>query len=229
MRTAGFGLSAETSTRGVLPIRSSTLGGRHARLDLAAATYAPPPATAGRIVTCRPSGDLGVELVQVAHVVVVEIDVDELVELAVPGERAGRPSPGYSACRASRTSPMVAPSTLTDRCPAGMLAQHGFGRFDFGHGPPSGKVDYFRSDTNGPRSAPRPTEPPSTDPVRTHRRPPRGAARRARSASRGPVPGRHRWARDRHRYGCGSGTRPITAALGLGRPVDAQVLPGSIS
>ena len=47
-----------------------------------------PPATAGMIETVLAVGDLGVEAVEVAHVVVVDEHVDELAQAAVVVEQA---------------------------------------------------------------------------------------------------------------------------------------------
>ena len=73
MRTSGFGDSWCTPTSGVSPISprmSSYFGTRQ------------PPATAGRIESDVAVGELGVEAVEVADVVVVLVDVDELVQAA---------------------------------------------------------------------------------------------------------------------------------------------------
>src|SRR5438445_9448730 len=80
MRTPGLGLSVESSTSGVSPIRSRT--------DRRTVT-APAPLPAGDGGQDRDHvvvGDLGVELLQVPDVVVVAVDVDELVHGAVVGE-----------------------------------------------------------------------------------------------------------------------------------------------
>src|SRR5947208_4315964 len=79
MRTAGLGLSSLSSTRGVFPIRSRT--------DRWTVTSAPLPSGDGRqdrdhVVV----GDLGVELLEIPHVVVVAVHVDELVDAAVIGD-----------------------------------------------------------------------------------------------------------------------------------------------
>src|SRR5438105_11389359 len=79
MRTAGLGLSSVSSTSGVLPIRSRT--------DRWTATVAPSAPGDGRqdrdhVVV----GDLGVELLEIPHVVVVAVHVDELVDAPVVGD-----------------------------------------------------------------------------------------------------------------------------------------------
>ena len=66
------------STSGVLPIRS-----RHRRV---AAVIAQPPATAGRIDTSAPSATGVSRPCEVAHVVVVDVDVHELVQRPVVGQ-----------------------------------------------------------------------------------------------------------------------------------------------
>src|SRR3954451_6293866 len=78
MRTFGLGLSSLTSRSGVLPIRSRTLakeatcGRLPSRLDGAAGHGRQD----GDLVVVA---DLGVQALQVAHVVVADVDVDELV------------------------------------------------------------------------------------------------------------------------------------------------------
>ena len=75
MRTSGFGLSAWMPTSGVLPMRSRTL-------SCFTGAAGQPPATAGRIDTTSRVCDRRVELLEVADVVVVDVDVDELVQRA---------------------------------------------------------------------------------------------------------------------------------------------------
>src|SRR3954452_12372707 len=73
-RTLGFGLSWLTSTSGVLPIRSRTLP---------YCTSSLPAGDGGEDRDLVAVGDLGVELVEVAHVLVVDVDVHELVQRPV--------------------------------------------------------------------------------------------------------------------------------------------------
>src|SRR5947208_1922393 len=70
IRACGFGLSEVTSTSGVLPMRSSTL-----------ACTALSPSDSRENGDLGAVGHLGVELVEVAHVVIVHVHVDELVEV----------------------------------------------------------------------------------------------------------------------------------------------------
>src|SRR5215218_5544575 len=76
MRTAGFGDSAWTPTRGVLPIRS--------RIDSYRATGGArlSPGDGGEDGDDVAVGHLGLELVEVPDVVVVAVHVDELVDAA---------------------------------------------------------------------------------------------------------------------------------------------------
>src|SRR5580658_7172098 len=92
MRAAGLGLSALTSTRGVLPIRS--------RMLVTSAMERRPrdryPASEGTTTSAAGHGGqdrdgdavshLGVELLEVTNVVVVDVHVHELVQRAVVGE-----------------------------------------------------------------------------------------------------------------------------------------------
>src|SRR5580658_180168 len=91
MRTSGLGLSGETSTSGVLPIRSRTLW-------TTATVCGRPSGSAGDGGKDRDRvavDDLGPELVEVPHVVVVHVDVDETVQLALVGEHL----PGHAGVR----------------------------------------------------------------------------------------------------------------------------------
>ena len=93
IRTSGFGLSAETSTIGVFPIRSRTLGAtpRSRPRDQLTARRRPPAGSRRR----RPAPTLVSSLLEVADVVVVQVDVHETVQRAVVGEHlAGQPRVG---------------------------------------------------------------------------------------------------------------------------------------
>ena len=79
IRTFGFGLSCETSTIGVLPMRSSAF--------LAIAIALPVVCSGGRATGDRGKdsddvafADLGAEFVQIAYVVVIDVDVHETVQ-----------------------------------------------------------------------------------------------------------------------------------------------------
>src|SRR5580698_5478767 len=91
MRARGLGLNALMSTSGVLPIRSSTeaYGAPEPApipvcVDIDERASAPLPASAaghgGKDGHLRTVGDRRVEALQVADVVVVDVDVHELVE-----------------------------------------------------------------------------------------------------------------------------------------------------
>src|SRR5437588_1765207 len=82
IRAAGFGLSWVTSIIGVLPMRSST--------ERAGATRRPRALPAGDGRQDREHvgiGDLGVELVEIPHVFVVAVHVDEFVHRALVGHQ----------------------------------------------------------------------------------------------------------------------------------------------
>ncbi len=84
---AGFGLSEEMSTSGVLPMRSRTEGYSVIGTGLRPA-LSPRPRRAGS--RRGAVGDLRVEPLEVADVVVVDVDVHELVQRAVVGEHLAR-------------------------------------------------------------------------------------------------------------------------------------------
>src|SRR5215472_10606956 len=82
MRASGFGLSALMSTSGVLPIRSST----EENIAMTRRGRRPVPSAAGhggQDGHLGPVLDRRVEALEVAHVVVVDVDVHELVQGAV--------------------------------------------------------------------------------------------------------------------------------------------------
>ena len=144
MRTSGLGLSAETSTSGVFPIKSRTLektgtAGPAARYLRATAR------DAGRIVIAVAREHLGLELVQVTHVVVVEKDVDELVELAIRDQELS----GHPRVLALQDLEKLANRrslNLDDRCPPAYWRST-FGKLTTITGPLR-KVDCFQSDTS---------------------------------------------------------------------------------
>ena len=65
-----------------------------------------------------------VEPVEHAHVLVVEVDVDVAVELALGGEQLALRSPGALAARSRSTSPTFSPEALTSLLAARPSAQH---------------------------------------------------------------------------------------------------------
>src|SRR5437762_1212466 len=80
MRTPGLGLRSERSTTGVLPTRSST--------DRTTATEPSSAAGDGRQDRDDVVGaDRRLQLVEIPHVVVVLVDVDELVDRPVVAEQ----------------------------------------------------------------------------------------------------------------------------------------------
>src|SRR5271157_1802782 len=87
MRAEGFGLNALMSTIGVLPIISST-DGYNVMDRLPEPTSAPGHGREDRHL--GPVLDGRVEALQVAHVVVVDVDVHELVQGTIVGEHLAR-------------------------------------------------------------------------------------------------------------------------------------------
>src|SRR5688572_6311469 len=86
--TRGFGLSTLTSTSGVSPMSSE--------IEPYRATASGHPARdRGEDRDLVAVGQLRVELVEVPHVLVVDVDVDELVELAVVAQHVA-PQPGVA-------------------------------------------------------------------------------------------------------------------------------------